>query len=244
MTVRPVADAVNDAVVTDEDVAVTTNVLANDSFEPRRERDRRHTRGPTARWSINADGTITYTPNADFNGTDSYTYTVTTVAGDTETATVTVTVSPVVDIANDTAVTDEDTPVTTTVLGNDSFEGTPVVTAVTQGAHGSVAINPDSTITYTPNANFHGTDSYSYTVTSGGLTETATVTVTVGSVNDPPVAQPDDGGETREGQAKTFTSAELLGNDTDVDGDPLTIVAVSATSANGGKVTLEPPMDP
>src|SRR6185503_2108250 len=108
---------------------------------------------------------------ADFNGADSYTYTVTS-GGVTETATVNVTVNPVDDIANDTASTNEDTAVTTNVLTNDTFEGTPVVTSVTQGTNGSVVNNGDGTVTYTPTADFNGADSYTYTVTSGGVTET------------------------------------------------------------------------
>ena len=71
---------------------------------------------------------------------------------DTSTATVNVTVTAVADIANDTATTNEDTAVTTSVLANDSFEGTPVVTAVTQGTNGTVTNNNDGTVTYTPNA--------------------------------------------------------------------------------------------
>ena len=77
------------------------------------------------------------------------------------------------------ATANEDTAVTTNVLANDTFEGSPVVTAVTQGANGTVVNNGDGTVTYTPNADFNGTDSYTYTVTSGGVTETATVNVTV-----------------------------------------------------------------
>ena len=65
------------------------------------------------------------------------------------------------------------------VLANDSFEGTPVVTATTAPTNGAVVINGDNTITYTPNADYTGADSFTYTVTSGGVTETATVTVTV-----------------------------------------------------------------
>ena len=75
-------------------------------------------------------------------------------------------------------------PVTTNVLANDSFEGTPVVTSVTQGANGTVVNNGDGTVTYTPGEDFNGTDSYTYTVTSGGVTETATVNVTVNAVAD------------------------------------------------------------
>ena len=73
--------------------------------------------------TVTTDGTtVTYTPNADFNGTDSFTYTVTS-GGVTETATVTVTVNAVADIADDTLTTNEDTPVTINVLANDGFEG-------------------------------------------------------------------------------------------------------------------------
>ncbi|HHP7243360.1 MAG TPA: Ig-like domain-containing protein, partial [Elainellaceae cyanobacterium] len=61
------------------------------------------------------------------------------------------------------------------------------VTDVTDGANGTVIINPDGTVKYTPNADFNGTDSFTYTVTSGGVEETATVTVTVNPVNDSPV---------------------------------------------------------
>src|SRR3982751_6905629 len=111
------------------------------------------TQGAHGTVAINADNTVTYTPNPDYKGTDSYTYTVTS-GGVTETATVNVTVNAVADIAADSATTNEDTSVTTSVLANDSFEGTPVVTSVTQGAHGTVAINADNTVTYTPNPDY------------------------------------------------------------------------------------------
>src|SRR5205085_1507622 len=160
---------------------VTTNVLANDSFEG----------SPVvtavtdgAHGTVTFNGTsTTYAPNADYYGADSYTYTVTS-GGVTETATVNVTVQPVADAVDDSATTDEDTAVTTNVLTNDSFEGSPSVTGVTQGAHGTVVNNNDGTVTYTPNADYNGSDAYTYTVTSGGVTETATVNVTVNAVAD------------------------------------------------------------
>ncbi|MGX7927912.1 Ig-like domain-containing protein, partial [Tsuneonella sp. HG094] len=86
-------------------------------------------------------------------------------------ATVTVTVNPVVDIAADSDTTNEDTAVTTDVLANDTFEGTEAVTIAVQASNGTAVVNANGTITYTPNADFNGTDSYSYTVTSGGVTE-------------------------------------------------------------------------
>ncbi len=102
-----------------------------------------------------------------------------TSGGVTETATVNVTINAVADIVDDSDSTNEDMSVTTNVLANDTFEGTPSVTGVTQGAHGSVVNNADGTVTYTPNADYNGSDSYTYTVTSGGVTETATVNVTI-----------------------------------------------------------------
>ena len=117
----------------------------------------------------NGDGTVTYTPDADFNGTDSYTYTVTS-GGVTETATVNVTVNAVADVADDTLVTNEDTAGVINVLTNDTFGAGATVTGVTQGANGSVTFLADGTVTYTPALNFNGADSFTYTVTSGGST--------------------------------------------------------------------------
>ena len=79
------------------------------------------------------------------------------------------------------------------VLANDSdVEGdTLTVQSVTQGASGSVVDNGDGTVTYTPNPDWNGVDTFTYTVTDGALTDTATVTVTVTAVNDAPVAVDD-----------------------------------------------------
>ncbi len=109
-------------------------------------------------------------------------------------STVDVTIDPVADIVPDTVTTNEDNAVTfNAVTGTDggtadNFEDPArAVTAVSQGAHGSVTFRPDGTLTYTPDADFNGTDHFTYTVTSGGTTETATVTVTVPPINDAPV---------------------------------------------------------
>ncbi|HEY8357282.1 MAG TPA: Ig-like domain-containing protein, partial [Ramlibacter sp.] len=136
--------------------------------------------------TINAAGAWTYTPAADYNGADSFTVTVTDDAGNTTTQVISLTVTAVADVANDTVTVAEDGTVTTSVRVNDSFEGTPTLTAVTQGAHGTVTIVDAAagTVLYTPNPNYNGPDSYTYTVTSGGVTETATVTVNVTPVDD------------------------------------------------------------
>ena len=96
-----------------------------------------------------------------------------------------VTVSPAPDAVDDSDSTPEDTVKAIDVLLNDGFAGTKTVTAVTQGANGSVAItNLGADVTYTPNADFNGTDTFTYTVGNGGPDETATVTVTVTAAAD------------------------------------------------------------
>jgi VCBS repeat-containing protein len=152
--------------------------------------------------TLNPDGSFVYTPDTNFSGTDSFVYQVSDGNGGTDSATVVLNVSalnttPVA--ADDAFATDEDSPLTVPagggVLANDSDgDGDGVfVTGVTSGpANGSVAMNADGSFTYTPDADFNGTDSFSYAIGDGrGGTDTATVTVTVDPVNDVPVAQDD-----------------------------------------------------
>ena len=132
--------------------------------------------------TVNADGTFTYTPTADFHGSDSFSYTVSDAHGGTNTYTVSITVTPVQDAFDDSASTTAGQSVNIDVLANDPFEGSGVtVTGTTQGAKGAVAINGDGTLTYTAQAGASGQDTFTYTVKSAdGTPETATVTVTIG----------------------------------------------------------------
>jgi hypothetical protein len=104
---------------------------------------------------VNPDGTLSFTPAPDITGTVVITYTVSDGKGGTATSTLTVTVTPVNDqpVANpDTATTPENTPVTVSVLGNDSDpEGDPltVTGATVDPTLGSVVVNPDGTLTFT-----------------------------------------------------------------------------------------------
>ncbi|WP_164868360.1 DUF4347 domain-containing protein [Hydrogenophaga sp. NH-16] len=127
------------------------------------------------------DGNYTFTPRPDWNGrVPPVTYTISDGEGGTATAVLRITVTPVPDIVPDTSTTERDTPVRIPVLDNDDFEGrNPRVTGTTPPANGTVTINPDGSITYMPNPGFVGTDTFTYTVTSGGVTETTTVTVQV-----------------------------------------------------------------
>ncbi|PVV22441.1 MAG: hypothetical protein B6D78_05085, partial [gamma proteobacterium symbiont of Ctena orbiculata] len=235
--------ATDDTIGTNEDTPVTVDVLPNDS-DPDGDTltVTSVTQGTNGTVAIDpVSGNPVYTPNPDFNGTDTFTYTIDDGNGGTDTATVTVTVGGVNDapVATDDATgTNEDTPVTVAVLPNDSDPDGDVltVTAVTQGANGSVTIDPvTGNPVYTPNTNFTGTDSFTYTITDGnGGTDTATVTVTVGGVNDAPVATDDATGTNED----TPVTVAVLPNDSDPDGDALTVTAV--TQGANGSVTIDP----
>ncbi|TAK79463.1 MAG: tandem-95 repeat protein [Dehalococcoidia bacterium] len=230
--------AVDDPATTPEDTAVTVPVPANDSdVDGDTLSVASVTQGAYGTVAINSDGTVTYTPAANFNGTDTFTYTVSDGHGGTATAIVTATVTPVNDppvAGDDSATTPEDTAVMVSVLGNDSdVDGdTLSVASVTQGAHGTVAINGDGTVTYTPAPNFNGTDTFTYTVSDGFTADEAEVTVTVAPVNDAPVALDD----TATTDAGTPVTVPVLTNDTDIDGDMLTVTAVG--SAGNGSAVL------
>ena len=135
---------------------------------------------------------IDYTPAADFHGIETFTYTVDDGSGGQDMATVTVTVTPVADVplaVDDTASTTADVAVTIDVLANDTdVDGDSLsVLSVTQGQQGSVVIEADQTVTYTPAAGFLGGDSFSYTIDDGnGGQDTAMVQVTIalpGTIN-------------------------------------------------------------
>ncbi len=155
-----------------------------------------------------ASPTLYFKPAADYNGAASFNYTVTDTAGNSDAtpATVSITVNAVADIVGDTVTTLEDTaisfnPITgTNGAEADNFEGgNPQIThinglAITAGGaavavtNGSVTLAADNILTFTPAADFNGAvPSFSYTVLSGGVSETANIDVTVTPQNDPPV---------------------------------------------------------
>lgn len=204
-------------------------------------------------------GEFTYNPDDDFaraGGEDSFTIIVSDRPADgfhfhglesllnfgqehESSATVTVkvtrtTTAPVA--ADDSAVTAEDQPVTVAVLANDiDPDGDPLTPTVTTGpANGTAVVNAATgTIVYTPDENFNGVDSFTYTVSDGLKTDTATVTVTVTPVDDAPVAK-DDAASGPEGTAIVI---DVLANDTDVDGGPKVITAVTQPESGNGTVT-------
>jgi gliding motility-associated-like protein len=179
---------------------------------------------------VNGDGTYTYTPNKDYNGTDVFTITISDGKGGNVTVTVNITVTPVNDVPVVTSpviTTPEDTPQNGTITVTDVDGGTPVFSVTTPPANGTVTVNTDGTYTYTPNLNYNGPDTFTVTVSDGnGGTTTVTIPVTVTPVNDAPVAT----------SPNISTNADLPATGkviaSDADGDTLSYT-VSTPPVNG-----------
>ncbi|EPM9374009.1 tandem-95 repeat protein [Vibrio parahaemolyticus] len=191
------------------------------------------------------NGIATITPTADWNGSETLTFTATDPSGESVSQPVNFTVAPVADIVADKATVVEDTSTVIKVLGNDTFESDGKVVSLDTNngpANGTVSVNPDGRVTYTPNDNYQGTDSFTYIVTSGGVSESTTVSVDVTPVNDAPVAK-DDTAITDE---DTPVTIDVLPNDNDIDGDKLSIQSASVPEAQGkveivdGKLVFTP----
>ena len=252
VNVNEAPEAADDEAVTDEDEALTVDVLANDTDpdgdDLRVESVSAPAHGTTG---VASDGGVTYTPAANYHGVDRFTYVVSDPDGLTAEAAVEVTVLSVNDppeAEDDEATTDEDMALTVDVLANDTDpDGDDLrVESVSAPAHGTTGVASDGGVTYTPAANYHGVDRFTYVVSDpDGLTAEAAVEVTVLSVNDPPEAvgvipdQPlhEGGGSVDLDLAPFFD---------DIDGDPLTYRAVSSdtdvatTSVAGTVLTLSP----
>jgi M6 family metalloprotease-like protein len=201
--------------------------------------------GLTYEWDFDYDGSAFEVDATGSSTTHAYgatgTYTaalrVTDPGGlsDLDTVEITITGNGGPNAVDDSATTDEDTAVDVAVLANDTDPegGELTVVSASQPAHGTTAVNPDGTVTYTPDPNFAGTDTFSYTVRDdGGLEDSAIVTVTVNEVNDQPVAA-DDAYETARDTTLEVTAPGVLGNDTDVDGDDLTASGPTAGPFEG-----------
>ena len=252
--------AVNDGVfVTNEDTPLNNMVVLTNDSDP--DGDPLTVTGASSAngvVSINPDGTLNFVPAADFIGLATITYTISDGNGGTGTATVSISVSPVNDpplATDDRGSTVNGRPLVIGVLGNDSdpdgdpltitsIAGVPVIagSTVTLPA-GKVTLNADGTLGFVPNPGFNGDVLFPYEISDGnGGTSRATVSISISPVNDPPLAT-DDRGSTANGRPLVI---RVLDNDSDPDGDPLTItsiagvpvVAGSTVTLPAGKVTL------
>ena len=212
---------------------------------------------------INADGSYSFTPVLNYNGlVPEITYTVSDGNGGTATAKLNISVTAVNDApvaVNDTATATEDTPLTVTaangLLANDSdidgdalsvtgfsvagITGTPVIgTAFTIPNVGSITINADGSYSFTPALNYNGTvPEITYTVSDGkGGTATAKLNISVTAVNDAPVANNDAATATEDTPLTVSAASGLLANDSDVDGDALSVTGFSIAGITGTPV--------
>jgi hypothetical protein len=199
----PSVGAVNDAPVAAADTYSTTEegplavpvpgVLGNDTDAEGDPLTAALVAGPArGRVTLKGDGSFSYTPNFNFNGSDSFTYQASDGAALSSVVTVTLTVSPVNDAPtalDDAYTTAEDTPLVVAapgVLGNDSdVDGDPLSATLAVGpTDGTLTLNADGSFTYTPTANFSGTDSFTYRAADGtGAFDTAIVMITVTAVD-------------------------------------------------------------
>ena len=244
--------AAADTAATAEDESVVIDVLANDTDAEgdalRVDSVSRPAHG-TARAAAN--GGVEYAPEADYHGPDRFTYTVTDGNGGTAEAEVVVVVEPVNDAPEavaDTAATAEDEPVVIDVLANDTdAEGDALrVDSVSRPAHGTARAAADGGVEYAPEADYHGPDRFTYTVSDGnGGTAEAEVMVAVASVNDAPVPVGAIPYQTLE-EGGGSVALDLAPYFKDPDGDPLAYTAVSsdpggtAVSVAGSALTLTP----
>jgi len=191
----------------------------------------------------------TYTPAANYNGTDSFTFKANDGLLDSTVATVTITITAVNDapVAEDIeAETDEDTAVAITLLASDVDGDELTFTVVAQPAHGTLSGTAPA-LTYTPAADFNGTDSFTFKANDGSLdSNIATVTITVGAVNDEPNAV-DDEYDAWMGVTLEVPAPGVLANDFDPDPSDEQTVEVKDAPLHGelvlnadGSFTYEP----
>ncbi|MEJ0075729.1 MAG: Ig-like domain-containing protein [Alphaproteobacteria bacterium] len=240
ITVNPVNDppaAQNGSASGNEDNAINGTLVATDidsaSLTYSRVSNAAH-----GTVTVNANGTFSYTPNANFNGTDSFTFKANDGSADSNVATISLTVNPVNDppvAQNGAASGNEDNP----IMGNASagdVDNDPLTFALVGAnggaAHGTVSLNANGSFTYTPAANFNGTDSFNFKATDNhaAASNTATISITVNPVNDPPVAQ---NGSASGNEDNTINGALVA---TDIDSASLTYSRVS--NAAHGNVTV------
>lgn len=191
-----------------------------------------------------ANGTVTFTPNANFSGAASLVVTVTDSEGLTDTQTVNITVSPVADNPTIGTITapavTEDTPVVIPVTATDPDGGAVVVT-VGNVTGGTATVGENGSITFTPTPNYSGPASFVVTGTdSSGATVTQTVNLTVSAVNDAPVITPIADQSISQG-----TTATVPVTTTDAEGQAVTLTVGNATNGTAvvnpnGTITFTP----
>ena len=190
--------------------------------------------------TLAADGNFIFAPAANYSGPDNFSYKVNDGTADSNVVTVGINVSeasePPVALDDAYTVREEDSIQVAApgVLANDwDGDGDPLTASLVSGpSHGLLVLNTNGFFTYSPEPDFAGTDSFTYQAhADGGVSNLATVTITVTAVNDAPVAVPDSY-STNEDTPLTVAAPGLKANDSDADGSALTAVKV-ANPAHG-----------
>ena len=239
----------NDAYTIDEDTTLNVEapgVLGNDSDPDGDVLNAVPASNPLhGTLTLNPNGSFTYRPVTNYNGTDTFTYRASDTRLQSSIATVTITIRPMNDtpiaVNDDAYTTPEDTVLTVPapgVLTNDIDMDLDVLHALIASlpTNGTVVLNTNGGFLYTPNTNYIGIDTFTYRATDGIATSgLATVTIAVIPVNDRPVAV-NDSYVTPEDTALTITAPGVLGNDIDADTNPLT--AQLLTNPAHGTVAL------
>ena len=197
--------------------------------------------GPTKGTVSLSNNTATYTPTLNDNGTDTFTYKL----SNSNTATATITITPVNDppvaVADAYSVLEDSGLNSLNLVLNDTdidtATSTLTLTSVTTSGSGTVAINADNkSVDYTPANNFNGTETITYTVSDGSLSDnTGVLTITVTPVNDPPVAVADAYSVLED---SGLNSLNLVLNDTDIDTATSTLTLTSVTTSGSGTVAI------
>ncbi len=245
--------AINDSYTVDEDTPLTVTapgVLTNDTdVDASTTLTAVLVTGPSnGSLVFSSNGSFTYTPNSNFSGADTFTYQASDGTASSNIATVTINVTAVNDAPlafNDSYAVNEDATLTVaaaqSVLANDTDAdaGTTLSAILVTGpSNGSLTLNSDGTFTYTPAANFKGTDTFTYQVSDGTvLGNSATVTITVTAVNDAPVAVNDSYVVNEDATLVVAAAQSVLVNDTDAD-TGATLSAILVTGPTGGTLTL------
>ncbi len=187
---------------------------------------------------------LTYTPGENYNGPDAFSFTASDTAATSGVATVNITVKPVNDqpqADDDQATTNEDTPVViSNLLANDTDvdNDSLTITAFSRTANGQLEQQQDGSVAYTPNLNFYGEDSFTYTISDGNEgTATATVRITVVPINDAPVAQAGLDKDVFVGDTVTLDGSGCG----DVDEDPLNFSWTFVATPAGSSAALSDP---
>ncbi|PFG34477.1 hypothetical protein ATL42_2387 [Sanguibacter antarcticus] len=250
VTVRVVGatpEATDDAYVLDEDTTlVAESVLANDVGPVGSVLTAATVTAPShGGLDLAPDGTFTYTPEPDFEGTDTFTYAASDGTSASPPGTVTLTVDPVEDfppVAVDDAYTiEQDTTINIrnlglSILDNDVTDVAAVAVLVTGSVHGTTYMHPDGMFVYQPDSGFHGTDSFTYLTRTGSDSDVATVTLTVRAA-DRALVGSSDSYQTPIGVELAVAAPGVLVNDSSPDGLPLSVTI--AEQPDHGSIVLD-----